>query len=226
MDDICKLSDEELQRLAVSGDAEAENELIKKYIRIVRALARPYFLAGGDSEDLIQEGMLGLISAVRNYNAAFGASFRTYSELCIKRRLLTAVRNAAGGRSVSLDDCLSLESPLFDEDRTQAAYAALDENLRLADLREADLRIANLRGPEELVIDREETEKFYAAFLCLLSGFEADVLKYYLSGMSYGEIADRVDRPVKSVDNAVQRIRRKLAQYQAQKSKQGDSSKG
>ncbi len=110
--------------------------------------------------------------------------------------------------------------------KTKAAYVARDENLRLADLREADLRIANLRGPEELVIDREETEKFYAAFLCLLSSFEADVLKYYLSGMSYGEIADRVDRPVKSVDNAVQRIRRKLAQYQAQKNQQGDSSKG
>jgi DNA-directed RNA polymerase specialized sigma subunit len=153
--------------------------------------------------------MLGLISAVRNYDSTAGASFRTYSELCIKRRLLTAIRNAAGGRSVSLDDCLSLESPLFDENQTQAAYAVRAENLRnlysldlkeafadqqktnlqnanlrkanlsIASLRIANLRVENLRGPEEMVIDREETDKFYAAFLCLLSVFEADVLKYY-----------------------------------------------
>lgn len=209
MNDNCTYSDEELQSFAINGDAQAEELLIKRYSRIVRALARPYFLAGGDSEDLIQEGMLGLISAVRSYDASAGASFRTYSELCIKRRLLTAIRNAAGGKSVSLNDCLSLESHLFDEELSQAAYA----------VREADLR-----GPEEMVIDREETDKFYTAFLCLLSGFEADVLGYYLGGMSYREIAEITDRPAKSVDNAVQRIRRKLAQFQ--KNKTGDSSKG
>jgi RNA polymerase sporulation-specific sigma factor len=205
----CTYSDEELQRFAVNGDAQAEELLIKKYSRIVRALARPYFLAGADSEDLIQEGMLGLISAVRSYDVSAGASFKTYSELCIKRRLLTAIRNASGGKSVSLNDCLSLESPLFDEELSQAAYA---------------VRNADLRGPEEMVIDREETDKFYTAFLCLLSGFEADVLGYYLGGMSYREIAEITDKPAKSVDNAVQRIRRKLAQYQ--KNKTGDSSKG
>jgi RNA polymerase sporulation-specific sigma factor len=209
MNDNCTYSDEELQSFAINGDAQAEELLIKRYSRIVRALARPYFLAGGDSEDLIQEGMLGLISAVRSYDASAGASFRTYSELCIKRRLLTAIRNAAGGKSVSLNDCLSLESPLFDEELSQAAYA----------VREADLR-----GPEEMVIDREETDKFYNAFLCLLSGFEADVLGYYLDGMSYREIAEITDRPAKSVDNAVQRIRRKLAQFQ--RNKISDSSKG
>lgn len=229
MDEFSKYNDEELQHSAISGDEEAEEKLIRKYSRVVRALARPYFLAGGDSEDLIQEGMLGLIAAIRTYNISAGASFKTYSVLCIKRRLLTAIRDAAGGKSVSLDDCLSLESPLFDEDQSQAAYAVREESMRIANLnadnlREPDLRIANLRGPEEIVIDREETDKFYAAFLCLLSGFEADVLGYYLDGMSYREIAELTGRPVKAADNAVQRIRRKLAQYQQNQT--GDSSKG
>ncbi len=103
----------------------------------------------------------------------------------------------------------------------------------MGDLREAadelpmaNLRMESLRGPEEMVIDREEADKFYAAFLGLLSGFEADVLKYYLGGMSYGEIADILGRTAKSVDNAVQRIRRKLAQYQTRRNQTGDNSKG
>lgn len=198
MDDLRALSDEQLRQLAFAGNADAEELLIKKYTAAVRAMSRPYFLAGGDSEDLIQEGMLGLISAIRTYDTNGGASFRTYSELCIKRRLLSAIRNASKGKSISLDDCLPLESPLFDESSNPAVMPLND---------------VSLRGPEQLIIDREETDKLFSSFTGILSRFEANVLRYYLKGMSYREIADALDKQDKAVDNAVQRIRRKLAQF-------------
>lgn len=190
-------SDELLHQLAISGDLEAEDALIRKYSALVRACARPYFLAGGDSEDLIQEGMLGLLSAVREYRPEGGASFRTFAELCIRRRLFTAIKTASGRKNVSLNECLSLD-PFFDENQAHAAYV---------------LRDAFQRGPEELVIDRERTDEFLSSFLLCLSKYEAEVLGFYLKGMSYQEIASEVNRSIKSVDNAVQRIRRKLAQH-------------
>ncbi|MBP5166728.1 MAG: sigma-70 family RNA polymerase sigma factor [Oscillospiraceae bacterium] len=208
MDDFQQLTDEQLQQLARSGAAGAEEYLIAKYARVIRALSRPFFLTGGDSEDLLQEGMLGLISAIRSYNAEGGASFRTYSELCIKRRLLTAVRDANNGKSISLDNCLSLESPLFDENQTLLTSAG---------------RGVSLRGPEQILIDREETDKLFRTFTDILSRFEADVMNLYLSGMSYREIAEQLHRPDKAVDNAVQRIRRKLSRF---RETNGDISKG
>ena len=191
-------TDLELQQLAAKGDLEAERMLIQRYSSVVRACARPYFLAGGDSEDLIQEGMLGLLSAIREYSPAGGASFRTFAELCIRRRLYSAIKTAAGSKTVSLDDCLSLDSAYFDENQARAAYT---------------LRDVLRRGPEETVIDREGSEAFFRAFRDRLSKFEAEILELYLQGMSYREIASRVNRSSKSVDNAVQRIRRKLAQF-------------
>lgn len=191
-------SDELLHRLAVSGNSDAEDALIRKYSRVVKACARPYFLSGGDSEDLIQEGMLGLLSAIREYRTDGGASFRTFAELCIRRRLFTAIKTAAGRKNVALNDCLSLESPFFDEKQAHAAYV---------------LRDAFQRGPEDMVIDRERADEFLSSFYLCLSKFEAEVLGFYLKGMSYQEIASEVNRSTKSVDNAVQRIRRKLAQY-------------
>jgi RNA polymerase sporulation-specific sigma factor len=189
--------DELLHKMAVSGNTEAEETLIQKYSRIVKACARPYFLSGGDSEDLIQEGMLGLLSAIREFNPDVGASFRTYAELCIRRRLFTAIKKtAAGSKNVSLNDCLSLESPFFDENQAHAVYV---------------LRDAFKRGPEEMVIDREGSDEFLSSLYRSLSKFEAEVLGFYLKGMSYQEIASEVNRSTKSVDNAVQRIRRKLA---------------
>lgn len=196
MNNECVTSDEVLQQLAVGGSSEAEECLIRRYGRVVRSLARPYFLAGGDSEDLLQEGMLGLLSAIRRYDPAVGASFRTYSVLCIRRRLLTAIRNAAGHKNVSLDDCLSLESPLFDEDQSMMAYAPY---------------LRDRRSPEDMVIDREESQKVYRSYIGVLSQFEQSVLGCYLSGMSYKEIAEATGKTDKSIDNAVQRIRKKIS---------------
>jgi RNA polymerase sporulation-specific sigma factor len=194
------LSDEDLQLLAAGGSSEAEEQLIRRYGRIIRSLARSYFLTGGDSEDLIQEGMLGLLNAIRRYDAAEKASFRSFAVLCIRRRMFSALRKAADNTSVSLDDCLSLESSLFDE---------------------APSRNDNQRGPEELIIDREEALKRYRNLLQLLSAYEQSVLRCFLRGMSYREIAEITHKPEKAVDNAVQRIRRKF-----QKLAPGDISSG
>ena len=189
------LSDDELQALSVSGNAEAEELLIKRYTRLVKALTRPFFLVGADSEDLIQEGMVGLLQAIRTYDPSGGASFKTYSQLCIRRRLISAVRTSS--KNVSLDDCLSLESPLFDETQPEMAYGAC---------------IESPRRPEELVIDKENTQKLFQSVFLVLSKFEQRVFRHYLSGMSYREIAAVTGKSEKAVDNAVQRIRRKVSQ--------------
>lgn len=196
MDRFLSMNDNELCSLAKSGDSDAEYCLVQKYSSLVKACARPYFLAGGDSEDLIQEGMFGLISAIREFRADGGASFRSFCELCIRRRLYTAIRTALPRKNVSLDDCLSLQSPLFDENQAQAAYALCD---------------AFRRGPEDLVIEKEGSDELISSFLTCLSKLEAEVLSFYLSGLSYREIASNLKLSEKSVDNAVQRIRHKLA---------------
>ena len=191
-----ELSDETLQALSASGNNEAEDLLIRRYTRVVKALARPFFLAGADSEDLIQEGMLGLLSALRTYDPKSETSFKTYSQICIRRRLVSAVRNATRKKTVSLDDCLSLESPLFDETQPEMAYG---------------LRIDSPRRPEELVIDKENTQKLFQRVFQVLSPLEQQILRFYLSGMSYREIAEMTNKTEKAVDNAVQRIRRKVS---------------
>ena len=181
-------SDESLCRLAASGDPLAETELVGRYTRLVRVCARPLFLAGGDSEDLIQEGMLGLWKAVRDYEPGRGASFKTFAQTCVKNSMLTAVKNAAGKHHVPLNDSVPIETLLFDR----------SEQLSVSD-------------PETMYIDQEATQAQLDQFYSKLSGFEAKVLDLFLNGLSYSEIADQVARPAKSVDNAVQRIRRKLA---------------
>ena len=183
------LADEELLAYCRQGNPEAEETLIRRYGPVIRSLARPYFLTGGNSEDLIQEGMLGLLNAIRRYDQQEDTSFRTFAVLCIRRRMFSALRKAAGTKNVSLDDCLSLESSLFDENQS---------------------RNDNLRGPEELLIDREEAQKRYQNLLLLLSAYEQSVLRCFLRGMSYREIAEITKRSEKAVDNAVQRIRRKF----------------
>jgi RNA polymerase sporulation-specific sigma factor len=195
MTDYKELDDNELQRLAACGDRDAEEQLAERYARLVRACARPLFLAGGDSEDLIQEGMFGLLSAIRQYDASMSAAFRTYAEVCIKRRLLSAVRSASRLKHLPLNDGLSLDYILSEESQTQ--LAANPEAFR--------------RTPEEQVLARESKNELYNAFALRLSRLEKEVLALYLEGFSYDEIAGRIGRDVKSVDNAVQRIRSKLA---------------
>ena len=197
MIDYAEMDDTMLQRLAFDGDRDAEDALAARYLRLVRICARPLFLAGGDSEDLIQEGTFGLLSAIRNYDPVDGASFKTYAEHCIRMRLLSAIKSASRLKHVPLNDGISLEE-LSEDPGTD--ISALPELIR--------------HNPEELILAKESREELNAAFSRCLSRFEIKVLDLYLEGLSYREIADRLCRDAKSIDNAVQRIRRKLAREQ------------
>lgn len=192
--DYAALSDEELQLLSVENDRDAEETLVSRYLILVRACARPLFLAGGDSEDLTQEGTFGLISAIRQYHPETGVPFRPFAEHCIRMRLLSAVRSASRQKHLPLNDSVPLEQ-LSDDPSTQ--LSAAPELFR--------------RSPEELVLARESKEEIYAVLAQCLSGMEAQVLELYLQGLPYREIASRVRKDEKAIDNAVQRIRRKLA---------------
>ena len=184
-------SDEELCQVVARGDPRGESELVNRYGWLVRACARSLFLAGGDSEDLIQEGFLGLLTAIRGFDPGRDAAFRTYAEICIRSRLHTAVRAAQGGKHAPLNHSISYEPPLFDGTN---AYL-----------------FSSAESPEDVVIGREELRERLEALKGRLSKFEAQILPPYLDGLSCGEIAQRVGRSQKSVDNAIQRIRRKTA---------------
>ena len=194
MIDFAELSDLQLQQMAVSGNREAEEVLVGRYMQLVRACSRPFFLAGGESEDLIQEGMFGLLSAVRQYDPENGASFRTFAEHCIKKRIISAIRSASRLKHFPLNDGLSLEQ--LSEDMS-VPFAAIPDYIQ--------------PSPEELVLARESKEELYSAFHDRLSGLENKVLDLYLDGLSYQDIAQRLGKDAKAVDNAVQRIRRKMA---------------
>ena len=189
-----ELTDETLCRLAASGDRVAEERLVMRYNRLVRMCARPYFLAGGDSEDLTQEGMVGLIKAVREYDPAKTASFRTFAEICIRSRLYSVLRAAARDKHAALNQSVPLDTPFFDSNSYTSGTSQLAQ-----------------QNPEESLIDREHTAALLAGVRKQLSEFEAKILGYYLDGLSCREIAETVGKPPKSVDNAVQRIRRKVA---------------
>ena len=188
--ELCQYSDEQLCLLVAQGSSDAEDLLVSRYSRLVRACARPLFLAGGDSEDLIQEGMVGLLNAVRTYNHEREVLFRSYAEICIRSRLYSAVRAAARDKHSPLNNSIPFETPLFD---TAGYVSSQKEN------------------PEDVLIGKEEWKERLRALKDQLSGFEAKILQLYLNGLSYSEIAYRIGRPQKSVDNAVQRIRRKVA---------------
>ena len=186
--------DEALCTLAAAGDRQAEEVLVTRYNRLVRTCARPFFLAGGDSEDLTQEGMVGLITAVREYDAGKEASFRTFAEICIRSRLYSVLRASARDKQQPLNQSLSLDDSHFDSNPLTSGTSNLAQ-----------------RNPEDFLIDREHTAALLSGVRKQLSEFEAKILGFYLDGLSCREIAKAVNKPPKSVDNAVQRIRRKVA---------------
>ena len=195
MIDFAGFTDLQLQQRAAAGEREAEEALVSRYMQLVRACARPFFLVGGDSEDLIQEGMFGLLSAVRQFDPQNGASFRTFAEHCIKKRIISAIRSASRLKHFPLNDGLSFEQ--LSED-SSLPFAAIPDFTQ--------------PSPEELVLARESKEELYSAFHHRLSRLEIKVLDLYLDGFSYQDIAQRLGKDAKAVDNAVQRIRRKMAQ--------------
>ena len=189
-------SDEMLCQMARAGGRDAEEILVKRYHRLVRQLARPFYLSGGDSDDLIQEGMIGLIYAVREYNANKTASFHTFAEICIRNRLYSAVRAAARDKHTPLNQSVPLEMPFFDSHTSLSGAPLISQT-----------------NPEDLIIGREGAQDTLSDVCRQLSAFEAKILGYYLDGLTIQEMAEAVSRSPKSVDNAVQRIRRKAARH-------------
>lgn len=189
-------TDNELIDMVRQGNECAEEELAKRYSKLVRICSRPYFLAGGDTEDLIQEGMLGLLSAIRKFDCNGTASFKTYAEQCIRNRLITAVESASRFKHNPLNDGVSYEA-LMGSDPVSVCLPGED---------------TFSRQTEDQVLAKECEENFFQDDAAFLSKFEKDVLKMYLEGMSYKEIANHLKKTEKSIDNAVQRIRRKYAQ--------------
>ena len=185
-----ELMDEQLCALSAAGNRMAEEILVARYHRLVRSCARPYFLAGGDNEDLLQEGMFGLLKAIREYDAARDASFYTFAGTCIRNRLYSVLKAASSGKHNPLNQSVPLNPSFFD---ANPAFAQVD--------------------PEVLLIDREKAASLLQSTRKQLSEFEVKILGYYLDGLTCREIAETVGKPAKSVDNAVQRIRRKVARY-------------
>ena len=192
------LTDEEMISLFRDGDQEAMEKLLEKYKGMVLGKAKSMYILGGDSEDLIQEGMLGLFKAVRDFDCGRDASFRTFAQLCVTRQLYTAVKASARKKHLPLKSVVSLSSPLREENGDER-----DEEL--LDFLEADPS----SNPEAFLIGQEETERLEEMIEKELSPLEKQVLELYLTGMGYVEIAHVLNRDEKSTDNALQRIRAK-----------------
>ena len=182
-----QMTEQQLLDKTAAGDRHAEEELAVRYSYLVCACARPYFLAGGDSEDLTQEGMLGLLSAIREYDPALQVPFRSYAETCIRNRLYSVVKAASSGKHLPLNQSVPLNPSFFDNN---SSFAQVDPEVTLIDAEKAVSLLENARKQ--------------------LSELEVKILGYYLDGLTYREIADTVGKSPKSVDNAVQRIRRKV----------------
>ena len=196
------LSDEELCAIASGSkgaEAGAGEELFSRYRDFIKAKVRPYFLVGGDSEDLIQEGMIGLYNAIRDYSPDRNASFRTFAELCITRQIITAIKTATRQKHIPLNSYVSLDKPIYDEESDRTLMDVITG--------------VKAMDPEELFINQEEFDYIELKMSELLSDLERKVLSLYLDGQSYQEISEELNRHVKSIDNALQRVKRKLERY-------------
>ena len=194
-----ELTDEEAVRLCHEGDSLAEEYLLNKYKNFVRSKARSYFLIGADHEDIVQEGMIGLYKAIRDFRQEKLSSFRAFAELCITRQIITAIKTATRQKHIPLNSYVSLNKPLYDEESDRTLLDVIIEG-RASD-------------PEEMIIHRENLGSIHSKINEVLSGLEQDVLNAYLDGKSYQEIAESLGRHVKSIDNALQRVKRKLEKY-------------
>lgn len=194
-----ELSDEEIVELAGNGDLDAQDYLINKYKNFVRAKARSYFLIGADREDIIQEGMIGLYKAIRDYRADKLSSFHAFAELCITRQIITAIKTATRQKHIPLNSYVSLNKPIYDEESDRTLMDVISGN-RITD-------------PEEFLISREDFAKISGKINEILSSLEWQVLSLYLEGKSYQEIAVLLNRHIKSIDNALQRVKRKIEKY-------------
>jgi RNA polymerase sporulation-specific sigma factor len=192
-------TDEDIANKAKDGDTLALEFLINKYKNFVKAKARSYFLIGADREDIIQEGLIGLYKAIRDFRGDKLSSFRAFAELCITRQIITAIKTATRQKHIPLNSYVSLNKPIYDEDSDRTLLDILSGS--------------KVTDPEELMINREEYHDIEFKMGEILSDLEWKVLTLYLDGKSYQEIAIELKRHVKSIDNALQRVKRKLERY-------------
>jgi len=194
-----ELEDEVLVELVHQGESDALDYLIQKYRNFVRAKARSYFLIGADKEDIVQEGMIGLYKAIRDFKEDKLSSFKAFAELCITRQIITAIKTATRQKHIPLNSYVSLDKPIYDEESDRTLMDIISG--------------AKVLDPEELIINQEEYDHIEIKMSELLSDLERKVLSLYLDGQSYQEISEELNRHVKSIDNALQRVKRKLERY-------------
>ena len=190
------MSDEEIVAQAQASDDAALEYLLNKYKNFVRSRARSYFLIGADHEDIVQEGMIGLYKAIRDYRSDRQASFRAFAELCVTRQIITAVKTATRQKHIPLNSYVSLNKPIFDDEADRTLMDVLSEEV--------------MSNPEEMLITREDISLIEGRIGDMLSPLEKQVLLRYLDGKSYQDISEEIGRHVKSIDNALQRVKRKL----------------
>ena len=201
--DFEAMADEQVVSLAQGADGAALEYLLNKYKNFVRTKARSYFLIGADHEDIVQEGMIGLYKAIRDYRAEKLSSFRAFAELCVTRQIITAIKTATRQKHIPLNSYISLNKPIYEEDSDRTLLDVITEE--------------TMSNPEEMIIDREDLSLIEGRIGQMLSDLEKDVLVRYMEGKSYVEIAQEMHRHVKSIDNALQRIKRKLLKYLEEK---------
>ena len=197
------MTDEQVVRLAQGTDSQALEYLLNKYKNFVRTKARNYFLIGADPEDIVQEGMIGLYKSIRDYKEEKLSSFRAFAELCITRQIITAIKTATRQKHIPLNSYISLNKPIYEEDSDRTLLDVITEE--------------GLSNPEDMLIARENLSLMRGRIDQMLSGLEKEVLVRYTEGKSYVEIADEMGRQVKSIDNAIQRIKRKVQKYMEEK---------
>lgn len=196
---FAELEDEQVVRQVHDGDIQALEYMIDKYRNFVRAKAKSYFLIGADREDVVQEGMIGLYKAIRDFQGDKLSSFKAFAELCITRQMITAVKTATRQKHIPLNSYVSLDKPIYDDESDRT----------LLDV----LRGSKMTNPEELLINQEEFDDIEIKMGEILSDLERKVLMLYLEGRTYQEISAVSKRHVKSIDNALQRVKRKLERY-------------
>ena len=197
--DFENMTDEQVVALAQDSDGAALEYLLNKYKNFVRTKARSYFLIGADHEDIVQEGMIGLYKAIRDYRAEKLSSFRAFAELCVTRQIITAIKTATRQKHIPLNSYVSLNKPLYDDESDRTRLAVSSEG--------------QTSSPEDLLISQESLQTINLRISEVLSDLEQDVLAAYLDGKSYQEIAEMLGRHSKSIDNALQRVKRKLEKF-------------
>lgn len=195
--ELHKLEDDDVIKQIQKGDHHALDFLLNKYKNFVQAKARTYFLIGADREDIVQEGMIGLFKAVRDYDESKLASFKAFAELCITRQIITAIKTATRQKHIPLNSYVSLDKPIYDEDSERTLIDVIEGSK------------AN-ETPENMLINREKYVAMELKLSQSLSSLEKKVLHLYLDGQSYQEISKELNRHVKSIDNALQRVKKKL----------------